>query len=108
MGALINDTAYVHHLIKTVLALGVNGECVIVGRGAAFILPKATTLRVRLVGTVQDRILVLARRLSISEREAARRVRSLDRERTDFVRDHFLKDPTDPRNFDLVLNARCA
>jgi len=102
---LVNDTAYVHHLIKTVLALGVNGECVIVGRGAAFILPKATTLRVRLMGTVKDRIAVLVRKLSVSEREAARRIRSIDRERTDFVRDHFLKDPTDPRNFDLVLNA---
>jgi len=35
---------------------------------------------------------------------AAERVRELDRERTRFVRDHVLKDPEDPRQYDLVLN----
>ncbi len=94
-----------HHLVETVLALGVHGECVIVGRGAAFILPAETTLRVRLVGPGKDRIEALRRKTGVSEREAAHRVRALDRQRNDFIRDHFQKDPTDPRNFDLVLNA---
>jgi hypothetical protein len=94
-GAFVSESAYVHHLIETVLALGVHGECVIVGRGAAFALPAATTLRVRLVGPVRERITELS-------------------ERTDFVQDHFSKDPSDPRNYDLVLStsrltvAQCA
>jgi hypothetical protein len=100
----VSESAYVHHLIQTVLALGVHGECVIVGRGAVFILPTETTLRIRLVGPVKERITALSRKAGISEREAARRVRTIDRERIDFVQDHFLKDPTDPRNYDLVLN----
>jgi cytidylate kinase len=104
-GPLVTESAYVHHLVETVLALGIHGECVIVGRGAALILPVQTTLRVRLVGPVRARIAALGRKLGISEREAARQVRTMDRERTDFVQDHFLKDPTDPRNYDLVLNA---
>ena len=41
----VNESAYVQHLIKTILALGVHGECVIVGRGAGHILPPETTLR---------------------------------------------------------------
>jgi hypothetical protein len=102
---LASESAYVHHLLETVLALGIHGECVIVGRGAAFILPAATTLRVRLVGPVRERITALSRKLGISEPEAARQVRTIDRERTDFVQDHFFKDPSDPRNYDLVLNA---
>ena len=72
---------------------GVHGECVIVGRGAVFILPAATTLRVRLVGPVRERIAVLSRNLGISEREAARQVRTMDRERTDFVQDLFSTEP---------------
>ncbi len=104
-GRLVTESGYVQHLVETVLALGVHGECVIVGRGAAFILPAATTLRVRLVGPVGERIAALSRKLGISKDEAAPKVRALDRERTDFVQDHFFKDATDPRNYDLVLNA---
>src|SRR5262249_49766065 len=51
---LVTESAYVHHLIKVVLALGVHGECVIVGRGAPFILPAETTLRIRLIGPVKE------------------------------------------------------
>ncbi|HKD38341.1 MAG TPA: cytidylate kinase-like family protein [Pirellulales bacterium] len=100
-----SGSAFVHHLVETVIALGVHGDCVIVGRGAGFILPEKTTLRVRLVAPARDRVAMLSDKLNISEREAARRVRTIDRQRNDFVRDHFQNDPTDPRNFDLVLNA---
>jgi cytidylate kinase len=103
-GLLVDESGFVQHLIKTVLALGVHGECVIVGRGAAFILPPETTLRVRLVGPIPERIAAWSRQYGISEKAAAQQVRTLDRQRTDFVQDHFRKDSTDPRNYDLVLN----
>jgi len=101
----VSESAFVRRLVETVLALGAHGGCVIVGRGAPFILPAETTLRVRLVAPAADRVAALSRKLGISEQEAARKVRTTDRERTDFVQDHFLKDPADPRNYDLVLNA---
>lgn len=104
---LVSESAYVQHLIKSMLALSTLGECVIVGRGAAFMLPAKTTLRVRLVAPLKERITVLSRRLHISEREAARQVRTRDRERADFVEDHFLKDPSDPCQYDLLLNTSC-
>jgi len=103
-GPLVTESGYVHHLVKTVLALGVHGECVIVGRGAPFILPMETTLRVRLVAPLRERVAVLGRRLGLSEREAARKVRTLDRERNDFVHDHFFRNPNEPWNYDLMLN----
>ena len=86
---LVSESAYVQHLIETVLALGIHGKCVIVGRGAAFILPAATTLRVRLVAPVKERIATLSRELAISANEAVRKIGTLDRERIAFVRDHF-------------------
>jgi cytidylate kinase len=103
-GPYVSESSYVHHVVQTVLALGLHGECVIVGRGAAFILPAQTTLRVRLVGPIPERVEQLGRALGISEGEAARQVRTLDRERSDFVRDYFFKDPTLPTHYDLVIN----
>jgi cytidylate kinase len=100
-----SESAFVHHLVETVLALGVHGECVIVGRGASFILPPETTLRVRLIAPVRNRVAVLSRKLGLSEKEAAHKVRTIDRQRNDFVHDHFQKNPTDPHHFDLILDA---
>ncbi len=50
-------------------------------------------------------MLRLSRNLGLPENEAAHRVRTIDRERIDFVQDHFLKDTAHPRQYDLVLNA---
>jgi cytidylate kinase len=100
-----SESGFVHHLVKTVLALGTHGECVFVGRGAAFILPSATTLRVNLVGSVHERVAAWGQGLGISEQKAAEQVRTLDRERAEFLQYHFRKNPNDPCNFDLVLNA---
>jgi hypothetical protein len=101
----VSETAYLRRLLETVLALGAHGECVIVGRGAAFVLPPETTLRVRLVAPLAERVKVLAGRLGLSQQEAEREAVRLDRARADFVRQHFRKDPADPLNYDLVLNA---
>jgi cytidylate kinase len=100
----VTESAYVQHLVETVLALGSHGECVIVGRGCAHILPPETTLRVRLVAPFAFRVARAAQKRGLDPKAAAHLVHQLDRERTHFVRDHFFKDPEDPRNFDLVLN----
>jgi cytidylate kinase len=101
----VSATAYVRHLLETLLSLAAHGECVIVGRGAAQALPAATTLRVRLVGPVEDRVVAIRQRFGISLEEAARWVEKADGERARFVQEHFRKDPADPRLYDLVLNA---
>jgi cytidylate kinase len=100
----VSESAFIRRVIETVLALGAHGECVLVGRGAAHILPAATTLRVRLVAPLHDRVAALSRSLGISLQEAARRIDTTDRERINFIKDHFRCDPTDPHNYDLVLN----
>jgi len=99
-----SEGAYVRRLVKTVLALGSHGECVIVGRGSAFILPAETTLRARLIAPRKDRVAAIRQRLGVSQKKAARQLRLLDRERNIFVQDHFFKDPADPQYYDLILN----
>src|SRR6516162_6408970 len=97
-----SESGFVHHLVKTVLALGTHGECVIVGRGASYILPSATTLRVNLVASLPERVAAWSRTLHISELEAAEQIRALDRQRADFLQFHFRKTPNNPCDFDLV------
>ena len=103
---VVSESAFVRHLVETVLALGVHGQCIIVGRAASFILAPETTLRVRLVAPLQTRVAAMQSSFKLSAKEAAGRVRSIDRQRIEFVKDHFFKDPTDPRGYDIVLNAQ--
>jgi cytidylate kinase len=93
----VSESAYARHLLETLVSLSAHGGCVIVGRGAAQVLPTAVMVRVRLVGPVEDRVKAVGQRLGIPHEEAKRRVQKTDGERVRFVKDHFQKDPTDPR-----------
>jgi len=101
----VSENAYARHLLETLLSLGAHGKCVIVGRGAAQVLPRAATLRVRLVGPVEARVKTISQRFGIPDEEAKRWVKRTDNERVRFVTDDFRKDPTDPRAYDLILNS---
>jgi cytidylate kinase len=101
---VVNEIAYVHRLAKTIASLVAHGDCVLVGRGIAHILPVETTLRVRLVARVAWRVAAMSRQLGVSEEEAAVKVAAIDRQRVQFVREHFNKDTTEPSLYDLVLN----
>jgi len=96
------ESAYVRHLIRHVRQRGEKGCAVLVGHGAAQILPAATTLRVQLVGAWEDRVTALRRRLHVDRHEAERRAEA--RQRRHFLREHFHKDPALPGNYDLILN----
>jgi cytidylate kinase len=104
-GPMVTESAYVSRLVKTILSLAALGECVIVGRGAAHLLPVHSTLRVRLIAPREARIASERHRLGLAADAAAQWVDSTDRQRANFVRDHFQKDPADPQNYDLVLNS---
>jgi cytidylate kinase len=103
-GKLITYNTYIKHLVATVRGLGLQGRCVLVGRGCCFILPPQTTLRVRLVGEVADRVKAARQRFGFSEREASTWVVRTEQERALFVKNNFHGDVTDPHQFDLVLN----
>ncbi len=101
---VVSSSAYVRHLLETVFSLAAHGNCVFVGRGAPFFLPQETTLRVRLVAPLADRIDFWAREHRLSRAEAEKAVRQVDKDREAFVQEHFRKDAGDPAHYDLVLN----
>jgi cytidylate kinase len=100
----LSESRYFHHMVALVRSLGERGRCVIVGRGAAHILPPRSTLRVRLVGEREDRIASFSRRRHLDYLTAAREVEEVNRERSRFIREHFHIDPAKARYYDLVLN----
>lgn len=100
----VTESAFFRHLVETILNLGVHGECIIVGRGANFILPARSTLRVRLIADLDDRISFMADEFGLGRQDAARLVRETDRSRMHFVKEHIHQDLADPLHNDLVLN----
>ena len=100
----VREGKYMRHLVETMLSLAAHGRCILVGRGAPFVLPPASTLRVRLVAPLEDRIAAVAHDQHVSRHEAARFVEQTDRERSHFVRLHFVRDVADPQFYDLYLN----
>jgi cytidylate kinase len=100
----ISKAQFAHRLVQTLSGLSAHGHCVVVGRGAALILPGSTTLRVRLVAPRKTRIARLQTKLGMAHDLAARRVDEIDELRAEFIRSQLRKDVTDVHHYDLVLN----
>jgi cytidylate kinase len=101
----VSTSVYIKYLAAAVRGLDLGGHCVVVGRGASCILPPATTVRVRLVAPLPERVKVIARRHGLIEKDAARWIAKTDRDRAEFVRTHFRADPAAADHYDLVLNS---
>lgn len=101
---LTSDT-YLKDLLRTFGTIDWCGNGIIVGRGAAFALRGEANLRVRFVAPLAFRAQRYAREHAVTEARAREVLKKLDEARTTFVRKAFNVDPTDPLNFDLVLNA---
>jgi cytidylate kinase len=99
------ERAYVKGLLEVLAALGEAGHCVIVGRGAAHVLPAETTLRVRVVAPRESRLAAVQASMDFTPEQAARWVDHTDHERALFVQRAFRADVADPLGYDLVLNS---
>jgi len=99
------ESEYLRQVVRAVATLGERGGAVILGRGAPFILKPERALRVLVVAPRQQRLEHLAKTLELGAQEAEARLVRLDERREEFLRHHFGRDPDDPVNYDLTLNA---
>ena len=99
-----SDSEYLRHLGRVIMALGHQGNVVLVGRGAEYFLPSKSALRVRLVGPVDCRAQRVAERMGASLAEARFAVERVDHERASFVRKVFRRNPYSMLNHDLIIN----
>jgi hypothetical protein len=93
------------NLARVVLALGSQGEVVLIGRGAGFILPRESTLHVRMMAPLEERIAYMSQWLRLPLREAAEKVRARDARRAEFITTHFHRQPGEMHHYDMLLNA---
>jgi hypothetical protein len=107
--ALLGEESLSQHpgilnLARVILALGAQGEAVLVGRGAGFILPRETTLHVRLVAPLPERIAYVGQWLRLPAAAAAAAVRERDERRAEFLETHFHRNGGDVHQYDMLLN----
>ncbi len=102
----LKSDAYLYHLHEIVLSLGHHGYVVIAGRGAQYLLPPESALRIRVVEPLVDRVRRIASSRQISSEEAAQFVQKCDKARAEFIRKVFHQDTASPLNYDLILNTR--
>jgi hypothetical protein len=91
-------------LARVVLALGAQGDAVMIGRGSGFILPRASTLHVRLVAPLEERIAYMSQWQRLPMEEAADMVRVRDERRVEFLQTHFHRQGGDVHQYDMLLN----
>lgn len=93
-------------LSRLILLLASQGEVVLLGRGAGCVLAAETTVNVRVVAPVADRVAYLSQILRVTEEEATEQVRRRDHRRSEFLVTHYHRKPADVHQYDLVLNSR--
>jgi len=92
-------------LARIVLGLGAQGDVVLIGRGAGNILPRESTLHVRIIAPLADRVAYMTQWLRLTEEEAAEQVQLRDQRRAEFMATHFHRQPGDCYQYDLLLNS---
>jgi cytidylate kinase len=92
-------------LARAVLLLGAQGEVVIIGRGAGYILPPAKTLHVRVIAPEADRVAYMSQLLRLTADQAADEVRRRDAQRNEFLARQLGCLADEPYPYDFVLNS---
>jgi len=102
-GLLVNDPSF-ERVARMILALGAKGEAIFVGRGAGFLLPRHSTLHVRLTAPLRARVAYMAQSLRLSRDEAGELLAERDAKRAEFLARCF-RLPDDGMTFDATLNS---
>jgi cytidylate kinase len=100
----IGTSGYLVYLKQVVLTLGHQGNVVIVGHAARFILPAQFGLSVRMVAPIEVRTRRIADKARLSLDAARVEVERTDHERVRLARRQFGHNVADPLSHDLTIN----
>ena len=90
---------------RLILTLAARGRIVLVGRGAGYLLPRESTLHVRVIAPLEDRISYMGQWLRLTHEDAAAQVRDRDEKRAEFLLKYFNRRSGDMYDHDLILNS---
>lgn len=100
----ISDMTYMRHVAKVVLSRAHRGKVIFLDRGANFIVPSGSALRVRIQAPYPARVARAIKYENIDLEQAKETIRAHDQERKDFVRQYFGKNISTANYYDLVIN----
>ncbi len=96
---------FARDLVRVIHQLADEGHCIIVGRGAAFVLHGPRVLNVRIIEPFEERLRRVQDVYGMSYTEAEITLAERDSARSQFVEGHFKRDIEDLEAYDMVLNA---
>jgi cytidylate kinase len=100
----VDDLKYVTELTKVLVTYAIRGKVVIVGRGANFLTPFAKGLHVNISAPYEVRVKRAMDYEGFSRKKAEEVIAKVEKERKEFVKQYFKKDPTKINSYDLTLN----
>jgi len=89
---------------RVVAQVAAEGKVVLVGRAAAAVLASQEAIHVRVVASRGYRIRTAAKRLAVSEEEAARITDDTDKNRARYHKEYYKREWADPVSYDMTLN----
>lgn len=101
---IVTPTEYVSRLGKIILLAAHHGSAVFLGRGAQFFLPRDRGLAVRIIAPRAKRIEHVRQRQQLDQKQAAKYVDDIDRDRGKFIQRCFHHDVGDAYLYDLVIS----
>lgn len=100
----VSDIRYIGALRKILLHTAKQGDMVILGRGANYIIPEEKCLRVRITASMSTRVNnTYTYEHKSTKEEAARWVQHVQKNRDRFIRQYFGANPHNPWYYDLVI-----
>ncbi|MEI6520544.1 MAG: cytidylate kinase-like family protein [bacterium] len=100
----ISEQTYIRQLRGAIRSISKQGNAVIVGRGANFILRNPDCLKVRITAPLELRVAMYVAGEGCTEKEALEWIKKTDKRRHDFIRKYYEADVDNPSNYDVVIN----
>jgi cytidylate kinase len=100
----LGRSAYVLEMMRVVWAIARQGDVVMLGRGANWLLDPRYGLRVRAIAPVEKRLEWLTRTQALSPSAALHRAEEDNADRAKFTRQVYKQDIENPLGYDLVVN----
>ncbi len=102
----IDSDIYKEMIVRVISSLGQRQHVLIVGRGGQCILKdNPNTIHVRITSRFEDRVRrIMGQNPSLSEKQAEKLVRDMDRKSHDYIKYYFKEDWADPLLYHVVIN----
>lgn len=100
----VDENIFAKELSRVILTFAHEGNCIILGRGANFITPFARGLHVNIVAPYEVRVQRAMQYEGFDRKKAEEVIRTVEKERREFVETYFKMDPDKKNAYDLTLN----